>query len=271
MRSRSDHVLPLHRSIRLLAFLLSAFLYVFSTTTPANAQEIEVYLEPGDPIAVAPLEMWPIGCRFRAVAPSGQVWSEVELSWTNARTNQLVDLRTAYFDGDGSAGGTISASVPADDDGIVLQCRTITWFPTINFPIYRNGEPVIVRRPAPRMAVASDSGMQPFNGVHKRDVWWNVTDKNTNLQWPRGGRVTEDVTIWHNPCYLPFVKASLSTDLNSNAQFPDQYITHPSMCSENCQVGAVQRYSLSSTWVAPVQVNDLYYSCAWANLSPREN
>ncbi len=94
----------------------------------------------------------------------------------------------------------------------------------------------------PYTTVGSDTGNYYWNGIRRRDVWYQIWHSNST-PWDRMGTISEWFGVLSNPCNYEIQKAVGS--VNSSGQFLDTYysaITDPA-----CAVLATQEYRLSTS------------------------
>jgi hypothetical protein len=94
----------------------------------------------------------------------------------------------------------------------------------------------------PYATVGSDTGNYPWNGLTRRDIWYQIWHSNSTA-WTRGGQIMETFLVQSNPCNYEIQQGVGA--VNSSGQFLDTYyanITDPA-----CAVTATQQYRLSTS------------------------
>jgi hypothetical protein len=117
----------------------------------------------------------------------------------------------------------------------------------------------IVAEDTPHVEIASDSGDSAWNGVTRRDIWYQIRRSNGAI-WPFRGTVSETMTTVSNPCNIG-VQTGSRQGVSAVGQFPDTYFTSTrNGPPEYCTVELEQRYTLSTSNNSVIRLNRVVYT-----------
>ncbi len=104
--------------------------------------------------------------------------------------------------------------------------------------------------PIPGVVVTQDSQNVPWNGIIRRDIWYQIYYAGSEVPWQRGGSVTEEWVALTNPCEMVIAIAQAPKPVSQSGQLLDTYysdLNGPPPRPE-CAVNADQRYRLDTVY-----------------------
>ena len=218
-------------------------LFVLAAAQPVLAQDATLYSTAESGGGSSPPQ-WLIGCSYAMSGYGSDVSVDVTLAWNApGSSGSQSHTDTSY----GYLSDAITRYVDATADDMTVNCdATFTFSGSFNQVITRQAAAVIPGL-RPYAYAASDTGNQPWQGIIRRDIWYQIMNSDST-PWLFRGYVSEQFYDEVNPCGISHEMGAPYL-VDEVGRYPDTYYTRLNNPPRpECAYSATQRYTLDTAF-----------------------
>jgi len=210
---------------------------------PAFAQDTTLYSTAESGGGSSPPQ-WLIGCSYAMSGYGSEVSADVTLTWDapgSSGSQSLTDFAYGYLS------GVITRNVDATVGDMTVTCDAMfTFSGSFNQVITRQASAVIPGL-RPYAYAASDTGNWQWQGLIRRDIWYQILNWDSSV-WHYRGSVHEQYYDIVNPCGITF-EEGIGAAVDDVGRYLDTYYTRLNNPPRpECAYSATQRYTLDTAF-----------------------